>query len=379
MRFLILSCNTGEGHNSAAKAIKDSLADIGISSEIMDSLSFWSPATSKLISKGHVFLYRNLPKLFGIGYRFEENHHPKDDKESLMYELVVKGCKALYEHLCQNNYDAVVSTHVFSGMVMTEIKRKYDFNIKTYFVATDYTCAPGVNQIVMDAFFIPHKNLLPEFIQNKIPADRLVPSGIPVRRDFYNKITKDEAKEKLSLPKDSKIVLLMCGSMGCGPIKSLAQVLPEKLPKKTMLIIICGNNKRLYNSLTKNPLPQNLQVIGFTKEFPTYLEAAELILTKPGGLSSTESCVKATPMVFIDAVPGCETRNIEFFTENDFAVSEKTVTGICDIVCDYLENPDKLEKMSAVLKAEFSGCAAQTIREYIIKDVSSENDKLLKT
>lgn len=376
MRTLILSCNTGEGHNSAAKAIKDYFKQKNINSDIMDALAFWSPEKSKLISKGHVFLYRNLPSLFGIGYRFEENHPPKDGEDSLMYELVIKGCKSLYDYLCQNKYDAVVCTHVFSGMMMTEIKRYYNYSIKTYFIATDYTCAPGVSEILADAYFIPHKNLVPEFMNGGKIKDNLVPSGIPVHSDFYVKVPKEEAKAHLSIPQDKRVVLLMCGSMGCGPIKSLSEYLPQQLPRHALLIVICGNNIKLYKSLTKHPLPDNMRVIGFTKRVSLYLDAADLILTKPGGLSTTEASVKATPMIFIDAVPGCETRNIEFFVSNGFAVLEKSIIGICDAVCDYLENPERLEDISSILNKEFSGSAAKNICEYIIEDVNCKYAKL---
>lgn len=369
MRLLILSCNTGEGHNSAAKALKDCFSEQNINCDIKDALAFWSPEKSKIISKGHVFIYRKLPKLFGVSYRFEENHPPKDGDESLIYELVIKGCESLYEFLRDNPYDAVICTHVFSAMMMTELKKRRQCGIKSYFIATDYTCSPGVNQTAMDAYFIPHIKLTDEFAENGIPRHKLIPSGIPVRKDFYSKTDSESAKQSLSLPRDRKIALLMCGSMGCGPIKTLAEYLPQQIPSDSMLIVICGNNLRLYKTLTKYPLPGNMRVVGFTSRMPLYMDAAELILTKPGGLSTTEAAVKALPMIFIDAVPGCETKNYEFFLQNGCADMRDSVLELCDAVCDYLENPDKLKAMSNTLKSEFSGCAAHTIREYILKDV----------
>lgn len=368
LRLLILSCNTGEGHNSAARAIKGCFETKGITCDIMDALAFWSPEKSKIISKGHVFIYRKLPKLFGVSYRFEENHPPKNGDESLIYELVIKGCDSLEEFLGENEYDAIICTHVFSAMMMTELKKRRKCGIKTYFVATDYTCSPGVNQTALDAYFIPHRKLTEEFCQNGIPEERIVPTGIPVRTDFYQKTDRARAKRELSLPQDKKVVLLMCGSMGCGPIKTLAEYLPQQLPSDSMLIIICGNNRRLYKSLTKYPLPNNMRVVGFTSRMPLYMDAADLILTKPGGLSTTEAAVKAKPMLFIDAVPGCETRNYEFFIKNGFADMRESVLGLCDAVCEYLEDGKKLKKMSATLNEEFSGCAVKSISEYIIKD-----------
>ena len=252
--------------------------------------------------------------------------------------------------------------------MMTELKKRRKINIRSYFVATDYTCSPGVNQTAMDAYFIPHKKLIKEFADNGLPMSRIIPSGIPVRCDFYNKTEPQKAKRTLSLPQDKRVALLMCGSMGCGPIKDLAELLPQQLPEDALLVIICGNNVKLYRSLTKYPLPENVRVIGFTSRMPLYMDAAELILTKPGGLSTTEAAVKGLPMIFIDAVPGCETRNIEFFISNGCADMREGAIKLCDAVCDYLEIPSKLHKMSQTLKDEFSGCAAEIIREHIVKD-----------
>lgn len=376
MRFLILSCNTGEGHNSAAKAVKEYFESFGDECDIKDALAFWSPEKSKIISKGHVFIYRKMPKLFGVSYRFEENHPPKEGDESLMYELVIKGCDSLEEFLNTNSYDAVLCTHVFSAMMMTELKKRRKCGIKTYFVATDYTCSPGVNQTALDAYFIPHIKLTDEFAANGIPRSKLIPSGIPVRIAFYSKEEPEVAKSELSLPAGRKVVLLMCGSMGCGPIKALAECLPYQMPPDSVLVVICGNNTRLYKTLTKYPQPENLRIIGYTAKMPLYMDAADLILTKPGGLSTTEAAVKGLPMLFINAVPGCETRNYEFFLKGGGADMRGTVTELCDAVCDCLEDSERLSRMSETLKSDFPACAVEAIRNYVLKDVDCVYGKL---
>lgn len=376
MRLLILSCNTGEGHNSAAKAIKEKFISRNSECDIKDALAFWSPEKSKLISKGHVFIYRKMPTLFGVGYRFEENHPPKNGDQSFIYELVTKGCDSLSVFLEENRYDAIICTHVFSAMMVTELRRRRKLSLPCYFVATDYTCSPGVNQTSMDAYFIPHEKLIPEFAENGIQTSKLVPSGIPVRDAFYHKTEKKEARRTLSLPEDKKTVLLMCGSMGCGPIKSLAEELPEHLSPNATLIVICGSNVKLFKLLTKKQPPENCRIIGFTNKMPLYMDAADLILTKPGGLSTSEAAVKALPMLFINAVPGCETRNIEFFLNNGCADMRDSDIELCDAVCEYLENPDKLDSISKTMAEEFSGNATECIYKYVLKDVERAYGRL---
>lgn len=369
MRILILSCNTGEGHNSAAKALQDCFLKQQTACEIQDALAFWSPNKSKIISHGHVFIYRNLPRLFGVSYRFEENHM-KEGGEGLIYDLVIKGCDALHAFLQAGRYDAVVCTHIFPAMMLTELKKRGIFSTKSYLVATDYTCSPGVNQTLADYYFLPHAKLADEFVQNGIPREKLIASGIPIREIFYSKTDPSRAKRSLSLPQDKNIVLLMCGSMGCGPMEKLAALLPKALPADAMLVVICGNNRRLYKSLTKNPLPANMRVVGYTNRMPLYMDAACLLLTKPGGLSTTEAAAKALPMVFIDAVPGCETRNLEFFTANGFADASADLSVLCGTVCAYLSNPEALAARSALLQKDFAGSAAARICEQVLQDIS---------
>lgn len=370
MQFLILSCNTGGGHNSAARALKSYFEQQGDTCEIKDALSFWSTANSKLISNGHVFIYRNLPKLFGIGYRFEENHPPKDDNYSIMYNLVTRGCESLLEYISNSAFDAVICSHIFSAMMMTKLKKLGKTEIPAYLIATDYTCSPGFAENDLNAYFIPSASLCEEFVQKGVPKEKIVASGIPVNPEFYNNTPKALAKKKLHLPEDKRLVLLSCGSMGCGPMKSLTYDLPKQLPSDVILAVLCGSNRRLFKSLTRDTsLPENVKPIGFTSRMPLYMDAADLLITKPGGLSSTEAAVKGLPMIFIDAVPGCETRNLEFFTANGFADSREGDDELCRLICHYLSRQDKLDRISRRLKAEFSVNAVEAIYKHIINDI----------
>ena len=210
MRVLILSANTGGGHNSTARSVAEQLERMNAEYEIADTLAFISERVSGFISWGHSYVYRKLPKLFGIGYRFEEKHPVR-----FMYDQCARGAEALQKKLTDEHFDAVICVHVFSGLMMTEIRKRYNNRVPAYFVATDYTCSPGVSEMQLDGYFIPHRMLLGEFVRNgNVAADKLFATGIPVRRDFYEPHDKKEARRALGLPEDGNVVLLSCGSMG---------------------------------------------------------------------------------------------------------------------------------------------------------------------
>lgn len=369
MRILILSCNTGGGHNSAAAAVKEYLESVGVSCEIKDALAFESEMKSDFISWGHVFIYKNIPRLFGASYKFIENHPPKPGSQSMIYEIVKKGAENLHDFLLETGYDIIISTHIFASMILTEIRKKYPIKFKTYFIATDYTCSPGVDEIDADAYFIPHKALISEFTGCGLPAEKIIPTGIPVRHVFYHHVERQEACKELGFPSKNRMVLMMCGSMGCGPLRELAFELSQNLPEDSELAVICGSNEKLYEKFRKAQAFSNLHVVGFTKKISLYMDAASLILTKPGGLSSTEAATKGLPMIFIDAVPGCESKNMDFFVQNGFASTADTIEGLVSLVRTYLDSGDKTQSMMQALRQNFSEYAAQKIGEYVLAEV----------
>lgn len=374
LRYLILSCNTGAGHNSAAEAVKDYFEEQGFECDICDSIAFISKSSSSLVSGGHVLLYKKSPKLFGVLYRFFENHPVKENERSVLYEILTLGAKGLNEYLKCRNYNGIICTHVFAGMMATATKRKYMSELKIYQIATDYTCTPCTPEVDAERFFIPHRDFLYEYVQSGIPSAKIIWSGIPVRSSFYEDLSKSEAKNLLHLNQEEKVILLMCGSMGCGPIEELTDQLERELSSGWRLVAICGNNRKLYEILKAKDY-KKVSVVGFTKKMHVYMSAAEFALTKPGGLSSTEAFVKGLPLILIDAVPGCETRNLEYFIEKGFAGTANTTEGLTKLVLELANSSDSLSFTRKILKEEF-GCAPKTIYDTIIRGNANETIRL---
>jgi processive 1,2-diacylglycerol beta-glucosyltransferase len=365
MKVLILSCNTGEGHNSAARAIKEYFESQGVSCDIRDALAFLSEEASRLISKGHVFIYKNAPLLFGKSYQFTEKRPSKEADDSLIYDIMKLGAQNLFTLLRQKEYDTVISVHIFATHMLTRIRKEYNPSIRMYFVATDYCMAPGLEVADVDAAFIPHPLLIDAFAASGIERNRLIPTGIPVHPIFYQHTEKERAKELLGLPTDKRIVLIMGGSMGAGPIKTLTKNLTQRVPEDTLLIVICGNNRRLKKTLEKIEHEGNLRVVGYTKQVCLFMDAAEMLITKPGGLSSTEGATKRLPMIFVNAVPGCESYNLDFFVERGIADSGRTPAELTEKVLTYLAHPEKGEALRQAMAREFPGCAVQAMFEYV--------------
>ena len=301
MKVLILSCNTGGGHNSAAAAIKDCFEKMGHRCDIVNALDFLPKAKAEFISKGHVLAYKYAPKLYGAGYRMSEMLPQKG-----LYEQNAKGADELCKKLFSGGYDIVISVHIFAAMMMTELRISREIDIPSFFVATDYTCSPGVSEIDADCYFIPHEKLRDEFVSQGVRADRIVASGIPVREEFLSRTDKAAARRTLGLTEDGRVLLMCCGSMGCGPIRSIAYKIGEVLGENDDLVIICGSNKQLEKDLqflTGDDI--RIKICGFTDKMSLYMDAADLIITKAGGLSTTEAVMKRLPILYIDVFLCC--------------------------------------------------------------------------
>ena len=354
MRILILSANTGGGHNSAAKAIAEQFEKKGIRCEIADCLSYISAKASGFISRGHSYVYRNMPRLFGAGYRFEERHSP-----NFIRNRCAKGADGLWRKL-REGFDCVICVHVFAGLMMAAVQEKYNVHIRVCFVATDYTCSPGVAEIGADLYFIPHKALREEFVQAGISSEKLYACGIPIVRDFYQPLDQIKAKEALGLPTDKKLTLIGGGSMGAGNLEKEATRLFERMPADSALCVLCGNNRNAYDCLLRKS-NERFFAVPFTDAMPTYMSAADLYITKPGGLTTTEAIAKRLPMVLVHAVPGCETRNFDFLTENGLACGAKKRRLARDLALKLLSDPNRLEHLKARMSSFMPQQSAERI------------------
>lgn len=175
----------------------------------------------------------------------------------------------------------MISVHIFAAMMMTELRQNREIMIPSFFVATDYTCSPGVAELDADLFFIPHEKLRNEFVQQGVLANKIVASGIPVKEEFYSKTDKKTARRALGMSEEGRVLMLCCGSMGCGPIRSIALRISELLGDDDSLIIVCGSNRQLVKDLeflTGDDI--RIKICGFTDKMSIYMDAADLIITK---------------------------------------------------------------------------------------------------
>lgn len=362
LKVLILSGSTGGGHNAAALALKAQLESIQIPTTFLDILKFAHPKTSHVVSRLYSDTTVKTPALFGLLYKAGGLISTPKFK-SIIYGANMLYTKNLTQYLLSEKIDTVICTHLFSAQAITYITRHTDLPIKTYAVATDYTCIPFWEDCEMDAFFIPHQDLLKEFIDHGVKASTLVPIGIPVHPNFLIPLSKEEAKAKLNLNPTKPLITIMCGAMGFGNIKPLIQLLTKKITHVDFFIV-CGHNDALYKDLSN--LGAHIHVEHFIDYSPLLIKASDILLSKPGGLTSTETVIAGTPLIHLAPIPGCETYNKIFFNEHllslDGATPDKALTACTRLLTDKVF----LNQMHQAQKLTLNHHATSDICNYIV-------------
>lgn len=365
---LILSCSTGQGHNSCAHAVKEYFDKREVNCEIQDALGFISMGFSKFMSWGHSFMYRHIPELFRWGYGYSKKHPGVFKQDSGIYKILTAGAKRMYQYITEKQFDTVICTHVFAAIILTHMGKIYPISLKTAMIITDYTCYPGMNAVDVQQYFIPSESLSEEFVQNGIPEDRIIPTGIPVCRSFLKETGKADAKRLLNIDVKNKHLLIMCGSIGCGPIAKMVEQIAENLPEYTEVSVICGSNRRLQKRLNKKyKNSEKMHVVGYTRQMSLYMDSADFCLMKPGGLSVTEAAVKKLPMAFINAVAGCEQYNIDFFVNLGAAIASDSPKELVDKSICILESDEKRRQMEMALRDYQQTDGAELIFNFIEK------------
>ena len=363
MRVLILTCNTGGGHNAVAAALAESFRRLGVSSDTADGLSFISQKASRFVSKWHTRFYRRYPKLYKAGYMSAENDAESNDRDNQVYRYMARGARRLDRAIQDGGYDAVVCVHVIPAMMMTELRRQHETGPVFCFVATDYTCSPTVGGCTPDVCVIPHEELAEEFVSCGIARETLLAAGIPVRAVFRERGDRAAARSELALPPEGRHIVLMSGSIGCGPMADIAAELEKRMERGDFASVLCGSNRQMLYALRRRGF-RRVEAVGFTNRVHRYMDSADVLVSKPGGISITEAGTRGTPLLLADMVGGCETRNQEFFHAHGWAETCQP-EDMADAALALLDRPERRQALVAQQHRDFDGLAADRVAQAV--------------
>jgi processive 1,2-diacylglycerol beta-glucosyltransferase len=313
MKILLLSCSTGEGHNHCAKAVQNALEAMEHHTDFIDMLRLFGEPGPISIESLLNDISTKVPNLFGLMYRAGERVSELG-VTSPVYLVNTTYGQRLCDFINERGYDAVVCSHLFPMETLTFIRRHFEMRAHCYGILSDYTCIPFLAETELDAYFLPHELVRKKCEQAGMPADKLIVTGMPVNEAFRKPISKTEARSILGIPTQAKVYMIMTGGIGCGDAISLCDTLLTMPDEDALIYVLAGRNEELLNGLNeKYGTDSKVRALPFTDQVCTCMHAADVLLSKAGGISSAEAAVANVPLVHTMMIPGVETENAEFF------------------------------------------------------------------
>jgi processive 1,2-diacylglycerol beta-glucosyltransferase len=363
MRVLILSVTAGEGHNSCAAALRQALENRGHQVRVADL--YRSCGVPRWLTDR---VYRTCAKEFRHTYSRTYSRLERDEayRRELEHRFLPGWLyPKLQAWMKTQEADCVVAMHVFAARVLTLLRQRGAVpSIPILGVNTDYCLHPYWEDCPgLDGLVVPTEEMTGELLDRGIPKEAILPLGIPIREPDRFRLTQDEARRRLSLG-PGKLVLLMGGSMGYGHIFSTALALKRR---GIRTVCVCGRNRTLRAMLAPHR-SEELQVLGFTRRLPEYMAAADLAVTKPGGLSLSELAAAGVPPLLTRPIPGHEERNLRLWTRLGAALSvEDCADGeeIAALAAEVLGDEDRLRGLRTALKALSRPEAAENLCTFV--------------
>jgi len=360
MRALIFPTDTGQGHNCAAQALKEYLDAQGVDALIMDVLDT-GKQKSGVIARLYDGAVVHTPKLFGALYALGEKIS-SSERHSPIYYLNALYARSLHRAIGELEPDVIVCPHMFSAHAVTRLKEKYGLCIPTVGIITDYAWSPFWEETRMDLYVVPLPSVAKECAARGMDRDKLIPIGIPVSAKFKARVSREDARAAFGV-QGRKVFAIMGGSMGYGKIPELAEELTRRMPE-AQVIAVCGRNEAARKKLART---RNVLALGYIDNVDVLMDAADVLLTKPGGLSATEAIYKRTPLVITMPIPGGEVRNSAAIVKMGMAISADTVRGAADAACALLNDGEARERMRIAQEHNCSLTATEDTGKIIMR------------
>lgn len=314
-----MSARVGEGHKAAADAVRARLAARGMRGEVVDSYRYAASLFSKVVSDGYIGMVRTIPQVYGFIYDRAERATVAGGFRVWAGEFTARNIHGLIERLRPS---AVVCTHAFPCGVMAAYKREFDPALPVMGIVTDFVVHPFWVYGNIDAYAVATPEIRATLIARGIAPAAIGVDGIPVDPRFGRPpADRGALRERLGLPRDKPVALVMGGGLGLGPVASTVRALARSAAEVTPVVIV-GKNRALQRRVSEAARRDgtDVRVLGFVHDVPDWMHAADVLVTKPGGLTTSEALAAGTPLVLVRPLPGQEERNAKYLVSHGAAL-----------------------------------------------------------
>ena len=355
-KILIFYASYGGGHLSAANSIKQCIDDNfkDCETKLVDCMEYVNRPVNKITTTAYKELAKKFPWAWGEVYSHSQKG-PLAHISSASNNLLAK---KLLKLLKEYQPDIVISTHPFGSQMVSYLKRKALVDCKLATIMTDF--APHDQWLVgkdyVDYYFVSHEKMRQELINSNVAENTVFATGIPLSNRFLMHFDKDEIMKSMGLNPDKRVILFFGGGeFGLGRDKTV-KILNSFIThvKNHQIVAIAGKNEKMKIAFDKLVAETNsesfVKVLAYTKQVPELMSISDLVVTKPGGLTTTESLASGLPIVAINPIPGQEEENAKFLEDEGVAIWLKKNDDYDEIIADLLSDENKLHQMKVNTK-----------------------------
>jgi processive 1,2-diacylglycerol beta-glucosyltransferase len=316
-KILILSASVGNGHTRAAQALEKTFRLKNAAAEIRheDTLDFTNPLFRQIYGKSYIDLVNNMPEV--LGWMYDQFDEPwKNEKRRLFIEKL--NTQPFVKMLREYQPDWIVCTHFLPAEIISDLKTKGKLKCPQAIVVTDFDLHALWLCRNYERYFVALDETKYYLETLGFPAEKITVTGIPIDPIFAETKDKQAMREKYKLDADKATIILSAGGFGVGRIEILLKSL-QTIKQPVQILAMCGRNEELKNKLAQTPnANENCRIIpvGFTTEMDEYMSASDLVVGKPGGLTTCEALAKGLIFVIVNPIPGQEERNSDHLLEN---------------------------------------------------------------
>ena len=395
-KVLIMSASTGGGHNRAARAIKEELEsrtidNMSIECEIVDILKLVNNTMDKVISRGYEKSALYTPKAYGSLYRFSETTiaSKNEFKTNPLTSLMARKFKHL---LNESTPDLIIGTHPFPMIALSTLKKNNNIHSlsrsESFYkstkvdippmisVLTDYTTHSTWIQNEIDYYIVGHEYVKELLVYEGVDSEKVKAFGIPVEKSFLSHRDRETVLTELGLSPEKLTVLLMGGSFGAGNIKETLEDLIA-IDRDFQILVITGRNEHLKDKLSKmldsTIHNKNICLLGYTNKMNDILASIDVLISKPGGLTTTEALLNDVPMIVPYFIPGQEEENLDFLTNCGAALRTTKKYSLPVLLKVLIDDPSRLDNLRKNIKSIRKFDSAVNISNLVV-DILSSNE-----
>lgn len=374
-KILILSVSAGAGHVRAAEALRaySNAHDEGVLATHVDVMSYVSSGFRKIYTDFYITLISKYPALWGYLYQKTNDALPNSSMEKLRRRIERFNTRSLLRKITELKPDAIICTHFLPAEILAHMIRTTQLTCPVWVQVTDFDLHRMWVHQGITGYFAANDEVAFRMQANGIPAKTIHVTGIPVMPAFACPPDRTMCASEMGLNPDRLTFLLMGGGAGLGKLDEIAARLLA-LNSNFQLIVLAGKNADALAALQslKARYPDRLSAHGFTNHVERLMACADLVITKPGGLTTSECLSMGLPMIVNAPIPGQEERNADYLLEQGVALKAFDATTLEYRILHLLENPQKLAEMRAKAKAIGRSSAARHVLD-IVLDIRAPN------